>query len=120
MRILLTALALGVALAANADEDNDVLYQVSTIDALLSGVYGSVATVGSVTKHGDFGLGTFAALDGELILLDGVVYQAAFDGVVNMQTCPVTGAPSSTPSSRAKAGQPPRIPAIRVGDSHRT
>ena len=92
MHILLTALALGVALAANADEDNDVLYQVSTIDALLSGVYSSVATVGSVTEHGDFGLGTFAAVDGELILLDGVVYQAAFDGAVNIMP-PSTGTP---------------------------
>ena len=104
MRILLTALALGVALAANADEDNDVLYQVSTIDALLSGVYSSVATVGSVTKHGDFGLGTFAALDGELILLDGVVYQAAFDGVVYIMPSVVC----NNISARTSNIRPPR------------
>ncbi len=104
MRILLTALALGVALAANADEDNDVLYQVSTIDALLSSVYSSVATVGSVTKHGDFGLGTFAALDGELILLDGVVYQAAFDGVVNIMPSVVC----NNISARTSKIHPPR------------
>ena len=31
-------------------------------------------------KHGDFGIGTFDALDGEMIVLDGVVYQAKADG----------------------------------------
>lgn len=92
MRMLLTALGLVVAIAAQADDDNDVLYQVSTIDALLSGVYDSVATVGSVAEHGNFGLGTFAALDGELILLDGIIYQAAVDGAVNVMP-PATGTP---------------------------
>jgi len=92
MRMLLTALALVVAIIAHADEDNDVLYQVSTIDALLSGVYDSVATVGSVTEHGDFGLGTFTALDGELILLDRIVYRAAVDGTVDVMPAS-TGTP---------------------------
>jgi acetolactate decarboxylase len=68
------------------------LYQVSTIDALLSGVYDSAATVGDVTEHGGFGLGTFDALDGELIALDGVVYQAAFDGSVTVMSSS-TGTP---------------------------
>ncbi|MGB5831758.1 MAG: acetolactate decarboxylase [Thiohalocapsa sp.] len=92
MRTLLIALGLVASVAAHADQRNDQLYQVSTMDALLSGVYDSVATVSSVTEHGDFGLGTFAALDGELMLLDGVVYQAVFDGTVNAMP-PSTGAP---------------------------
>ncbi|WP_462321458.1 acetolactate decarboxylase [Halochromatium sp.] len=76
-----------------ADEGSDeVLYQVSTIDALLAGVYDSVATVGDLLQQGDFGLGTFAALDGELIALDGVVYQAASDGQVRRMP-PETGTP---------------------------
>jgi acetolactate decarboxylase len=78
---LLLGLLLGHAWAQ--ERSTDVLYQVSTIDALLAGVYDGVATVGEVLEHGGFGIGTFEALDGEMIALDGVVYQAASDGSVN-------------------------------------
>lgn len=60
--------------------DREVLYQVSTIDALQQGVFDGVRPVGEIRKHGDFGIGTFHALDGEMIVLDGVVYQAKADG----------------------------------------
>jgi acetolactate decarboxylase len=33
-------------------------------------------------KHGDFGIGTFNALDGEMIVLGGIVYQARADGMM--------------------------------------
>jgi acetolactate decarboxylase len=36
----------------------------------------------SLLKHGDFGIGTFDRLDGEMILLDGKVYQAKAEGKV--------------------------------------
>jgi acetolactate decarboxylase len=60
--------------------DREVLYQVSTIDALMQGVFDGVQPVGEIRKHGDFGIGTFDAIDGEMIVLDGVVYQAKADG----------------------------------------
>lgn len=78
--VLLCLLLASTSLAA--ERDGEVLYQVSTIDALLAGVYDPVAQVGDVLMHGDFGLGTFADLDGELIALDGVAHQAASDGQV--------------------------------------
>ena len=62
-------LALIVAGSVQADHDRETLYQVSTIDALLTGVYEPLAKLRDVLPHGDFSLGTFAALDGELILL---------------------------------------------------
>jgi len=65
---------------AKTTGDRDVLYQVSTIDALMQGVFDGVQTVGEIRKKGDFGIGTFDALDGEMIVLDGVVYQAKADG----------------------------------------
>jgi acetolactate decarboxylase len=65
---------------ARVTNDRDVLYQVSTIDALMQGVFDGVQTVGEIRKKGDFGIGTFDALDGEMIVLDGVVYQAKADG----------------------------------------
>jgi acetolactate decarboxylase len=60
--------------------DREILYQVSTIDALMQGVFDGVQPVGEIRKRGDFGIGTFDSLDGEMIVLDGVVYQAKADG----------------------------------------
>jgi acetolactate decarboxylase len=66
-----------------ATGDREVLYQVSTIDALQQGVFDGVQPVGEIRKHGDFGIGTFDALDGEMIVLDGIVYQAKADGRIS-------------------------------------
>jgi len=67
---------------APASADQDVLYQVSTIDAVMQGVFEGVLPVGDLKKHGDFGIGTFHALDGEMTVLDGVVYQIKANGQV--------------------------------------
>ncbi|HEX4444362.1 MAG TPA: acetolactate decarboxylase [Galbitalea sp.] len=56
------------------------LYQRSTIGALLAGVFDGTETVGELLRHGDFGLGTFNALDGELVVFDGIAYQVTSDG----------------------------------------
>ena len=60
--------------------DREVLYQVSTIDALLAGEFDGEVTYGQVRQHGDFGIGTFNALDGEMLQLDGDVFQIKSDG----------------------------------------
>ena len=57
------------------------VFQNSTINALLEGVYDGSMTYGELRRHGDFGLGTFNALDGEMIALDGGFYQVKADGV---------------------------------------
>jgi acetolactate decarboxylase len=56
------------------------LFQVSTSNALVQGVFAGAITVGELRRHGDFGLGTFAGLDGELIILEGSCYRAGFGG----------------------------------------
>lgn len=56
------------------------LYQTSTMAALLDAVYDGDTTMAELLEYGDFGIGTFDALDGELILLDGVVRQFRGDG----------------------------------------
>jgi acetolactate decarboxylase len=61
-------------------QDRETLYQVSTIDALMQGVYEGVQPIGEIKKHGDFGIGTFDALEGEMIMFEGVIYQAKSDG----------------------------------------
>ena len=60
--------------------DREVLYQVSTIDALLAGEFDGEVTYGQVRQHGNFGIGTFNALDGEMLQLDGDVFQIKSDG----------------------------------------
>jgi acetolactate decarboxylase len=62
----------------------DTLYQVSTLDALLAGIYAPAVPVAEVARHGDLGLGTFEALDGEMVVLGGRVYQARADGSVRV------------------------------------
>jgi acetolactate decarboxylase len=41
-------------------------------------------TVGEITKHGNFGLGTFNGVDGEMIVLEGKVYRVNNNGKVNL------------------------------------
>ena len=87
-RSLIAAAALLVVTLAAAgcrpamQTDRDTLYQVSSISALMQGVYEGSMTVGDLRKYGDFGLGTFEALDGEMVELDGKFYQVKVDGTV--------------------------------------
>lgn len=61
---------------------NSRLYQVSTIDALITGVYDGEKSLKSLKKQGDFGIGTFDGLDGEMVFLDGNFYKVKSDGKV--------------------------------------
>jgi len=58
----------------------EVLHQVSTIDALLAGLYDGVIPVSKLKQQGDFGIGTFDSLDGEMIVVDGQVLRVSADG----------------------------------------
>ena len=53
-------------------QDDDVLFQVSTIDALMQGVFDGFYSFNDLMAQGDFGIGTFDALEGEMIALDPV------------------------------------------------
>ena len=57
------------------------IYQTSTMGALLGGVYEGDVTIGELLRHGDFGLGTFNRLDGEMLVLDGVCSKCAATAV---------------------------------------
>ncbi len=56
------------------------LFQVSTLQALMQGYYYPVSTIVELKENGDFGIGCFEGVNGELIMLDGIVYQAIYDG----------------------------------------
>ncbi|MDD2901699.1 MAG: acetolactate decarboxylase [Syntrophales bacterium] len=62
----------------------EVLFQYATIDALLAGVYDGQLTNGELKKQGNLGLGTFNTLDGEMVVLDGKVYQVKVSGQVHL------------------------------------
>jgi len=61
-----------------------MLYQASLLQALALGEYDGFITIGELKKNGNIGIGTFDGLDGEMIMLDGVVYKASADGSVSV------------------------------------
>ncbi len=71
-----------LVLTGCATTPKNTLMQVSTIDALLAGIYDGQMTTGELLTHGNLGIGTFDALEGEMIVLDGTVYQALASGAV--------------------------------------
>ena len=68
----------------------DALVQFSLLAALAADDYEGVASLQEVLASGDFGVGTFDALDGEMIVLDGQVYQALADGSIRVADPKVT------------------------------
>ncbi len=84
MRFSLTATCCAVVLwgCGHFQGNRDELFQASTIGALLEGAYDGYLTCKELKKHGDLGIGTFDGLDGEMIVLEGKVYQLRADGKV--------------------------------------
>jgi acetolactate decarboxylase len=60
--------------------EDQTVFQTSTVNALMEGASTGDMTMAELKTHGDFGLGTFDGLDGEMIELDGTVYQVRADG----------------------------------------
>lgn len=87
-----TSAIIVAALAQYLGTPIHTLFQVSTSGALVAGVYYGMVSVKSVLEHGDFGLGTFANLDGEMVVLEGRAYQVQGTGKVS-QASPETAAP---------------------------
>jgi acetolactate decarboxylase len=58
------------------------IFQVSTISALMAGVFDGDTPYADIMRNGDFGVGTFNALDGEMAAVDGRYYHLHTDGSV--------------------------------------
>jgi len=58
------------------------VHQFSFVDALVAGLYDGAFPASEVLAAGDLGVGCGDALDGELVLLDGVAYLCRGDGEV--------------------------------------
>ncbi len=62
------------------------MYQTGTINSLINAVYDGDVCVAELKEHGDFGLGTFDMVDGEMIVCDNVYYRADVDGNLEVVT----------------------------------
>jgi acetolactate decarboxylase len=69
---------------SNEIKENQGIFQTSTIDALLKGDYDGNLSFAELKKHGNFGLGTFNTLDGEMVALDGAFFQIKANGKVSL------------------------------------
>lgn len=80
-------------------EDNlvnqDVLFQLAAFNTFSTGQYTGFMSYSELKDHGDFGIGTFEGLDGEMLALNGVFYQIPSDGIPR-QTIPTQKAPYAT------------------------
>ena len=73
-----------MALSDLLDVDHQTIFQVSTVGALVEGVYEGAVRIGTLREHGDFGLGTFEGLDGEMIAIDGEFFRVRGDGELHL------------------------------------
>ncbi len=67
----------------NGSSEVDSLYISAPVNALVDGIYRENRTLAQIKEFGDFGLGTFNDLDGEMVLLGGVAYQITGTGQVS-------------------------------------
>lgn len=120
--LMLSACFLGIGCAAPVTQDSSV-FQSAPIDRLLAGRFDGDLTIGELRKQGDLGLGTFQGLDGEMILVDGQVYQATWDGnahpVADSQHSPFAEAVWFRPTTTGKLAKIDSFEAFsRQMDSH--
>ena len=71
-----------VETAKEAENNRETIYQVALLQSLTQGYYDGIIKVSELKQHGDTGIGTFEGVNGEMIVLDGKVYQALGDGTV--------------------------------------
>lgn len=65
------------------EREPHVLFQASTIGALLDGAFEGDLSFAELAEHGDLGLGTLNHLDGEMVALDGEFFRADVEGNVS-------------------------------------
>ncbi len=82
--ILLLAIVMSACSSATADQPHSSMTQVSLYPALQAGMYDGDMTYAQLEKAGNFGIGTFDGMDGEMVALDGQFYQVKSDGSVNV------------------------------------
>ena len=80
LAITAAILTTGSAYAQPVEREN--IAQVALLQSLAQGYFDGTITAGDLHSMGDTGIGTFEGLNGELIMLNGTIYQALGDGSV--------------------------------------
>ena len=91
----------------------DTVTQVSTINALLAGIYDGEKNMRYLQRHGDFGIGTFNALDGEMVFWQGKVYQVRSNGKVY-----TPGPDETTPFAAVAWFKPEKTAKLKAGNDY--
>ena len=65
-------------------KDRETIYQIALLQSLAMGYFDGSISVKDLKTHGDTGIGTFEGLNGEMIVLDGVVYRANQNCEINV------------------------------------
>jgi acetolactate decarboxylase len=81
--IIFSALLIVSATSGLHSSKRELIYQISTYDCLNKGGYEGIVPLKDITKHGDFGIGTFEGINGEMVFVDDTIYQVTVDGKVH-------------------------------------
>ncbi|MGB6150990.1 MAG: acetolactate decarboxylase [Pricia sp.] len=71
------------AMEAEKPAKNDTYYQYSIWWAFVNKVFDADLSVSTLKENGDTGLGSFNRLDGEMVMIDGIVYRVRQDGTIS-------------------------------------
>lgn len=83
VKLILLLFMLPICTSILAQQQNgDYIYHYSVMDGMRNGIYKGEHHVAHLAKKGDFGLGTYNLLDGEMIVKDGVFYRIRSDGSI--------------------------------------
>ena len=93
MKKFLVAMFLAVTMLVNVASaapakmhtpNRETIYQIALLQSLAMGYFDGSISVKDLKTHGDTGIGTFEGLNGEMIVLDGVVYRANQNCEINV------------------------------------
>lgn len=87
------------------------VFQTAPVNALAQGLYEQNTTVAELKHCGDFGLGTFNDLDGELVMVNGQVFRADANG-----HCRIMPDDTKTPFATVTFFRPDLTEPVRAGD----
>jgi len=79
---MLVFFTIRISAQSDTSESKPTLFQISIIDSLYEGKYDGKYKLSNLLEIGDFGLGTFDKLNGEMIILNSSIYQFKDDGLV--------------------------------------
>ena len=95
----------------------NVLFQHQTLGDLMAGFFDGTLPLSELHKYGNTGIGTFHTFDGELTMLDGVIYQIKDTGEVTVadesMTTPYAAVADFKPDMEYKIERPITLKKLR-------